>query len=240
METNLSIGLRIFIRKCLSVCSMALLLCFAANVKASDEIPDSSDPVLISVPDSTRALAANAGTFRGGLPRKNTEVFQPGDRATVFVTNIDLIENEDAGAFRVFAEDASGTQYRLTVEDIQPVRRMDWVYALTVRLYDQNGYNGQPDASGDILIRVSWRGNTSNRVRLGLGTTGGKIRDDAGAVPTPAPNSRLIKAERFATTAADRKRFMEQAAFGPTPTLDLKLRQLGFSRWIEEQFTKQP
>jgi uncharacterized protein (DUF1800 family) len=33
---------------------------------------------------------------------------------------------------------------------------------------------------------------------------------------------------------------MEQAAFGPTPSLDLRLRQLGLTRWIEEQFTKQP
>jgi hypothetical protein len=89
---------------------------------------------------------------------------------------------------------------------------MDWVYALTVRLTDENGYNGQPPADGDILIRVSWRGNTSNRVRLGLGTTGGKIRDDAGAVPTPATAARLSKAARFATTGGDRKRFMEQAA----------------------------
>ncbi|HEX8195383.1 MAG TPA: DUF1800 domain-containing protein [Pyrinomonadaceae bacterium] len=240
METKIIIGLRIFGRKCLSFCSIALLLCFAANALAQDEIPDSSDPVLISVSDSTRALAANADTFRAALPKKNTEVFQPGARAIVFVTNVDLMADEAANAFRVYAEDARGTQYRLTVENIQPIRRMDWVYALTVRLYDENGYNGQPPANGDILIRVSWRGNTSNRVRLGLGTTGGKIRDDAGAVPTPAPAARLSKAERSASTGGDRKRFMEQAAFGPTPALDLRLRQLGLSRWIEEQFTKQP
>ncbi|HEX8565542.1 MAG TPA: DUF1800 domain-containing protein [Pyrinomonadaceae bacterium] len=240
METKLSLGLRIFGRKCLSFCSIALLLCFAANALAQDEIPDSSDPVLISVSDSTRALAANADTFRGALPKKNAEVFQPGARAIVFVTNVDLMADEAANAFRVYAEDARGTQYRLTVENIQPIRKMDWVYALTVRLTDENGYNGQPEANGDILIRVSWRGNTSNRVRLGLGTTGGKIRDDAGAVPTPAPVAHLSKAERFVSTGGDRKRFMEQAAFGPTAALDLRLRQLGLSRWIEEQFTKQP
>jgi uncharacterized protein (DUF1800 family) len=240
METKLSPSLRIFGRKCLSFCSIALLLCFAANAFAQDEIPNSTDPVLISVSDSTRALAANADNWRGALPKKNAEVFQPGARAIVFVTNVDLMADEAANAFRVYAEDASGTQYRLTVENIQPIRKMDWVYALTLRLTDENGYNGQPPANGDILIRVSWRGNTSNRVRLGLGTTGGKIRDDAGAVPTPVPAARLSKAARFASTAGDRKRFMEQAAFGPTPALDFRLRQLGLSRWIEEQFTKEP
>ena len=242
METKLSPSLRIFGQKCLSFCSIALLLCFAANANAlaQDEIPDSSDPVLISVSDSTRALAANANTFRGALPKKNAEAFQPGARAIVFVTNVDLMADEAANAFRVYAEDARGTQYRLTVENIQPLRKMDWVYALTVRLTDENGYNGQPPANGDILIRVSWRGNTSNRVRLGLGATGGKIRDDAGAAPTPAPDARLSRAKRSASTGGDRKRFMEQATFGPTPALDFRLRQLGLSRWIEEQFTKQP
>ncbi len=125
----------------MSFCSIALLLCFAATASAlaQDEIPNSSDPVLISVSDSTRALAANANTFRGALPKKNAEVFQPGARAIVFVTNIDLMADEAANAFRVYAEDARGTQYRLTVENIHPVRKMDWVYALTVRLYDENG-----------------------------------------------------------------------------------------------------
>jgi hypothetical protein len=99
METKLSPSLRIFGRKCLSFCSIALLLCFAANALAQDEIPDSSDPVLISVSDSTRALAANADTFRAALPKKNTEVFQPGARAIVFVTNVDLMADEAATHF---------------------------------------------------------------------------------------------------------------------------------------------
>ncbi|MDQ4121093.1 MAG: DUF1800 domain-containing protein [Acidobacteriota bacterium] len=240
METKPGFSLRIFGQKCLSFCLLALLLCFAANAFAAEEIPDSTDPVLISVSDSTRALATSADTFRSALPRKNTEVFQPGTRVTIFVTNVDLIEGEGANAFRVFAEDARGTQYRLTVENIQPVRKMDWIYALTIRLHDEVGYNGQPEANGDVLIRVSWRGNTSNRVRLGLGETGGKIKGDAGAVPTPAPAVRPTQSARLSTTAADRKRFMEQAAFGPTPALDLRLRQIGFKAWIEEQFTKQP
>ncbi|HYP49372.1 MAG TPA: hypothetical protein VEQ34_00415 [Pyrinomonadaceae bacterium] len=75
METKLSPSLRIFGRKCLSFCSIALLLCFAANAFANDEIPDSSNPVLISVSDSTRALAANADNWRGALPKRTLKSF---------------------------------------------------------------------------------------------------------------------------------------------------------------------
>lgn len=208
----------------------------SADAATDDETFESPEPVLISAVNSTRALAANADSWRGVLPQKNSEVFLPGGRVVIFVTNVNLLSGESANAFRVYAENASGRQYRLTVENIQQLRKPDWIYALTVRIYDTSGFNGQPPANGDVLIRVSWRGNTSNRVRLGLGTSGGKIKDDADAVPTPAPNARRVLARRFTTTAGDRARFIEQAAFGPTPALDLRLRQLGLNRWIEEQF----
>ena len=187
-ETTPNSGFRKLRQKYFSFCLAAMLMCFAAPIifaQTGDEIPDSTAPVLISVADSTRALAANGDNWRGALPKRNAEVFQPGARAVVFVTNIELLADENAGAFRVFAEDASGKQYRLTVETVRQLKQ-DWIYALTVRIADENEYNGQPPANGDVLIRVSWRGNTSNRVRLGLGRTGGKIKDDAGAVPTPA------------------------------------------------------
>jgi uncharacterized protein (DUF1800 family) len=231
-------GLRTFGQKCLSLFLTTFLFCFAAtaNSQSSGEISDSTAPILISTADSARALAVNADNWRGDLPKKNAEVFQPGGRAIIFVTNIDLLQDEGANAFRAFAQDAAGRQYRLRVEDIRLLPKQNWIYALTLRLIDENGYNGQPPANGDVLIRVSWRGNTSNRVRLGLGTTGGKIKDDAGAAPTPAPAAQRARAQRFAATAGDRGRFMEQAAFGPTPALDFRLRQLGLSRWIEEQF----
>jgi uncharacterized protein (DUF1800 family) len=241
-ETTPNSGFRQLKLKYFSFCLTAILICFAAPLtiaQTGDEIPDSTAPILISTADSTRALAANGDNWRGALPKKNAEIFEPGARAVVFVTNIELLADEGANAFRVFAEDASGRQYRLTVENVRQLKQ-DWIYALTVRITDENEYNGQPPANGDVLIRVSWRGNTSNRVRLGLGETGGKIRDDAGAVPTPVSQASPSRLTRSASTGGDRKRFMEQAAFGPTQALDLRLRQLGLSRWIEEQFTKQP
>jgi len=244
--TKPRINLRILGQKYLNFGLFIFYLCFAAtllNAQTIDEIADSSDPVLISTPDSTRTLAANADTWRGTLPRRNHEIFQPGARAVFFVTNLDLMPDEGANAFKVFAQDRDGKQYRLTVEAIQRLSRQDWIYALTVRLHDANGYNGQPSAKGDVLIRVSWRGNTSNRLRLGLGKIGGEIKGEVGAVPKPtfaAPtdkrNAANPGAQSDAGSGGDRKRFMEQAAFGPTQALDFKLKQRGIRRWIEDQF----
>lgn len=107
-------NLRTFGQKCLSFCLTAVLLCFvalAANAAEGDEISDSPAPVIISTTDSTRALATYPGVWRGALPRRNAEVFQPGGRVVLFLTNIDLMPDESANAFRVFAEDAAGKQY---------------------------------------------------------------------------------------------------------------------------------
>ena len=208
----------------------------SATVAQSDQVFESSAPVLISEADSTRALTANPDNWRGTLPGENSEIFPPGSRVVVFVTNVALLSDEKANAFRAFAEDASGKQYRLTVENIQPLRKQGWIYGLTLRIYDVNGYNGQPSGS-ELSIRVSWRGNTSNRVRLGSGRPDVKIRDLDGAVPTPAPTKPPARAE-VQTSFGDRKRFMEQAAFGPSSALDFRLRQIGIRRWIEEQFNK--
>ncbi len=240
-EIRPSISFRVSGQKCLFFCLTVFLLCSAAvvtNAGTDDEISDSTDPILISTANSTRAWATNGDISSGRIWHKNTEVFQPGERITIFITNIDLMPDEAAGAFRFFAEDKDGKQYRLKVENIRPLRLQNWIYALTVRLYDENGYNGQLPANGDVLIRVSWRGNTSNRLRLGIGKTGGKIKDDAGAIPTPAPAARPLQADTSAVAepVGDRKRFMEQAAFGPSNALDFRLRQLGIRRWVENQF----
>ncbi|HEX8735613.1 MAG TPA: DUF1800 domain-containing protein, partial [Pyrinomonadaceae bacterium] len=96
-------------------------------------------------------------------------------------------------------------------------------------------------ASGDVLVRVTWRGLASNRVRLSLDENGGKIRDDEGAVPTPAP---LTPPDAAPPTAeligyrwsGDRIRFLEQATFGPTQALDDRIRRIGLRTWLAEQF----
>ena len=231
------------------LCLTALVMCGATAISlAQGDASDSPEPIIISQSDSTRALATTPNTLRGGLPKASTQIFKPGvdSRAIIYATNLDLTAGEGANAFRVYAEDANGKTYRLTVENIVPLRKQNWIYAVTVKLYDDNGYNGQLPNNGDVLLRLTWRGLTSNRVILGFGgdETGGvqTIKNDEGAVPTPAPLSPPSKnGLNFAyNSTGDRARFMEQAAFGPNPALDLRLRQVGIQRWIEEQFSKQP
>ena len=219
---------------------------FTAAAAETDPNPDSPSPVLISHPDSTRALAVSADAWRGNLPKASTGgVFAYGadSRIKLFVTNIDLISGEGANAFRVYIQDFKNREYRLPVLDIRQVKGYPWIYALTVQMRDEMGFWEEQPASGDVLVRVSWRGLTSNRVRLGLDETGGKIRDDQGAVPTPAPlsppaavNNSPIEEFVGYRWSGDRIRFLEQATFGPTQALDDRIRRIGLRTWLAEQF----
>lgn len=224
--------LRLFCQKGFFVCLTVFLFCVAAAAQ-DDEGFESTDPVLISEASSTRAIAIDPANWADPMPTETTEIFPPGSRVTVFVTNVALMQGEKANAFRVFAEDASGKRYRLTVEDIQRLTKRNPIYGLTLRIVDANGYNGQPP-NAEVLIWVSWRGNTSNRVRLRLGKGGRGIQDPPGSVPTPASLKYQNTAQRQ-STGGDRKRFMEQAAFGPSAALDFRLRQRGIRRWIDDQ-----
>lgn len=226
-----------FVRRLSCVLMFAVLFGATVNsANAQDEEFESSAPVLISENDSVKALTANPFSWRGDLPRSSSGDFTPGSRIVVFITNVNLLADETANAFRIYAEDGGGNKYRLTVESIQPVLRQTGIYALTLKIYDENGYNGQP-SDGNLLIRVSWRGNTSNKVLLGSGKFDEKILSEAGLVTTPASSAPSAETN-FASPVGDRKRFMEQASFGPSSSLDFRLRQIGLRRWIEEQFNK--
>lgn len=207
----------------------------AFGVAAQDDPdPNSPTPVLLSEIGSTRALATSEG--RPG------QAFQPGARIVLYVTGFKLPDGEGANAFRMHVEDADGRNYRFPVTDINIARR--GVYALTVLLTDQIGFWSPPKADGDVLVGVTWRGLISNRVRLGLGQTGGRIKDDPGAIPTPTGNEIAVKSKTGGASpeyvgyrwSGDRSRFLEQAAFGPTALLDSRIRRIGIRTWLAEQF----
>jgi uncharacterized protein (DUF1800 family) len=210
-----------------------------------DPNPDSPTPVLLSEADSTRALTQlpTMKTRRGNQLRLQTRAFSLDSQVVLYVTNIELLKAEEANAFRVFVEDSKGRKYRFPVLDLQPVNGFDGVYALTVKLRDEIGYWQPPDENGDVLVNVTWRGLTSNRVRLGLGKTGGEIKDDAGAVPTPISGVPYKTTSEPPTSeyvgyrwSGDRIRFLEQATFGPTVALDNRIRRIGLRTWLAEQF----
>lgn len=190
-------------------------------------LPDDA-PVLISEPNSTKALIA--------LPRGvGSGVVQPGRQSeiTFFVTNLDLLHGEGATAFRAEFEDSQRIRYPLEIVRFERSAEHKSVYALTVRLEPGIGN------IGEVLVRVTWRGMSSNRVRLSIGHEG-KIEEDPDSTPTSMPGTKGVARNVNASRAdlpwtGDRVRFMEQATFGPNASLELLLRRIGLSTWIEEQ-----
>lgn len=220
---------------------LALSLVFFIVARAQDDPnPDSPTPILISHSDSTRTLSVSAKSWRGNLPKEVVRSFPYGTEIVIFVTNLDLLPDEGANAFRVYIQDAKGREFRLPVLEMRPVKGIDWIYGLIVQLKDEVGYWQEGPEQGDVLMRVSWRGLTSNRTRLSIGFVGGKIEDDPGAKPTPAPLEPPKKIQETEYVgyrwSGDRMRFLQQATFGPTKALDNRIRRIGIRAWLEEQF----
>ena len=208
-----------------------------------DGDPNSPTPILISEDSSTRALAFESNSVRRDkLPNPQSRAFSLGSKIVVYATNIELMNEEGANSFRLYVQDRHGRKYRFPVTSIESLPKKDWIYALTVELRDEIGFWESPAEDGDVLIRLTWRGLSSNQVRLGLGKIGG-IKDDKGAVPTPFKNFSVkptLAAYAPKTTgyrwSGDRMRFLEQATFGPTSALDSRIRRIGLRTWLAEQF----
>ena len=208
-----------------------VLLCLALSLTtvSAEENIDAA-PVIISEASSTRALTS--GTRRG--TDSNARVFSPGGktRITVFVTGINLLPDEGATAFRADVTDGRYRRFPLQIISLAPTKERPWVHALTFRLHGAIG------DVGDVLFSINWRGMTSNRVRLAIGHAGGGLRDDENAVPTPMPDSLpVLDAPNLASLPykGDRVRFMQQATFGATPSLESQLRRTSFPTWLSLQ-----
>jgi uncharacterized protein GlcG (DUF336 family) len=165
-------------------CAALLAFSFSGVFKPSHSTAQSSSPVLFSHPDSTRAIAVDSVN----RTREPFSVFAPvafgsdlSMRVMLFAGNLHLAAGESASAITADAEDAAHHIFPLPVEYAGPVPDQDWATAVIVRLTDDLA-----DA-GDVLIRIRYHNLPSNRVRVGIGHTGGGPPDDPGAVPTPAP-----------------------------------------------------
>ncbi|HEX8249481.1 MAG TPA: DUF1800 domain-containing protein [Pyrinomonadaceae bacterium] len=216
-----------------------LLFFFCPGIFAADDPnPDSPVPVLLSESDSTRALAVEYGNWNGNLPKTApARAFRTGEKSvvTLFVTNLDLLEGEGANAFRIYLNHRNGRTYQFPVEELTPLSRT--VYALKIRLFDRS-LRGQPPADGDALIYLTWRGLASNQLKIGLGKIGGdlKISEPAKFVSRAASSESPTSELGGYRWSADRKRFLEQATFGPSPEMDARVRRLGLRTWLGEQF----
>jgi len=174
----------------------------------------STKPILISNPDSTRALAYESVT-RQREPFTTAVQVQFGSdsvsRIMLFAMNLQLQAGETASAITADAEDASHTIYPLTVEHVDSVPDQPWATSMVVRLADD-----LPE-EGDVLVRIKYRGIESNRVRVGIGHVGDGPPDDLGAVPTPGvilPRPSSLTATNLAQT--DVQTILQQAAAAAT------------------------
>jgi hypothetical protein len=146
--------------------------------------PSSAKPILVSAPDSTRALAFDAVQFtvepisaRASSPLYKNET---ATRVMLFALNLSLASGNPAASVVVDAEDSAHRHYPLTVEYAGKIPGLEWIVLIEVRMDETMGN------LGDVLIGITNQGVASNRVRLGIGHVGGGLADDPGSVPTPA------------------------------------------------------
>ena len=166
----------------LFVVSVGALLSGALLLQFQKVSGQSTRPVLISHEDSTRAIAFDSVTRqREPFPTTAPVKFGSDNRTRImlFAMNLNLRPGDTASSMDISAEDADHRLYQLPVEYIGSVPDQPWVTSIIVRLSE--GLND----SGDVLIRVTYQGVASNRVRVGIGHIGGGPPDDEGAVPTP-------------------------------------------------------
>jgi len=139
-------------------------------------------PILISQETSARAIAFESVTQQHEPFSVTSQVsFAPDNRTRImlFAMNLTLATGEAFNAVTAEAEDGTHRLYPLTVEYVGPVPDQSWATAVTLRLNDN-----LPEA-GDVLVRITYRGVASNRVRVGIGHVGDGPPDDEGAAPTP-------------------------------------------------------
>ncbi len=215
--------------------SIFLILSSIAAVTAQDDPnPNSPSPNLLSGTDRSRVLAVSPENYLGNLPAMGRQAFKPGPNSTVvvFLSPIELRDDENASAFRVYVTRPGGKTFELIPVSISRTRNRE--IALSLRLFDASGYRGQPAADGDHWLYVTWRGLMSNALKIGLGRTGGDLRP----LPLPVKNYPDTNADNFVgyRWSGDRIRFLEQAAFGPSAASDERLRRIGLRSWMTEQF----
>ena len=140
-------------------------------------------PILLTKTNSTRGVAVESVT-RVDEPFAPNAMLPLGSdtrtRVMIFANNVSLLSGETAADITASAEDVNQVQYPLTVEYVGDVAGASGVAAVVVRLNDNLG------DVGDVLVGISFRGASSNRVRIGIGHIGGGPPDDA-VTPQPTP-----------------------------------------------------
>ncbi len=221
---------------------LSLALAATAAFAQEDTDPNSPTPILLSESSTTRALASpESGNGKYYIKRIESQAFEPNTRIALYLTNVKLLKGEGANAFRVYAIDKRGKYYRFPTTDLQPVADARNIWALGTVLTDELRYWDAPAADGDLAIFITWRGLASNTLKLGLGQMGGGVGEIPNGVPAPIGTTIAKERQNDASLvgyrwSSDRRRLLEQATFGPTVTLDDRVRRIGLRTWLAEQF----
>lgn len=255
------------LRAALYLCACAAFVLSCASFARAQ-----TPPVLLTEGSgtTTRAVAFDSVTFRSepfsvtspyNWNADKSDTRDQRTRVILFAMNLSFLTGEGASALTADAQDASGRLYPLKVEALHNPKYLRllpapgnpnalvptdvpqlWLYAITLRLDD-----AMTDTLGDVLVRVSLHGVSSNRVRLSIGQSGGGIATDpatefispAPAVePTPlAPLSAKTYGPGEASVA-DITRLLEQATWGPKGDGSdvAHVQQIGVRPYLEEQF----
>jgi uncharacterized protein (DUF1800 family) len=257
------------------LCVCALLL-HALGATAPAQTPSapnvSGSPVLLTegTGTTTRGVAYEAVTFRSepfpvvspinwNADKSNTRDQQT--RVMLFAMSLDLLPGEGASALSADAQDGAGRIYPLKVEALtnpkyvrlQPAPgnpnlqvptevTQSWLYAITLRLDDS-----MTDTLGDVLVRISLHGVSSNRVRIAVGQTGGgPATDPSTEFISPAPATEPTPPTPLSpksygpgeASTADITRLLEQATWGPKGDGSdvAHVQQVGIRAYLDEQF----
>ena len=128
-------------------------------------IVDDDGLFLLTEPNVQRGAALDSVTFvRDPLPIIETVNFSSDQRTriSVFGIGLKLAAGENASAVTATAEDSVGTVRPLTVEFVGKVPTTDWLWQVILKL------NDQITPPGDIKVRITVHGVTSNFVLVGL------------------------------------------------------------------------
>ena len=171
-------GIRGFIRRVITLLGAMILTGLTGSAQTTNDKP----LVLMSEPNSTRAIAFESVTFKKEPFALSTPFAADGrTRIMVFTLNLVFAPNEDVSAITADAETADHKHHSLQAEHAAPLSALPWLSFVILRLNDDLG------ESGDVLLSLTFHGLRSNRVRVGIGQVGGGPADDNGSGPTPAP-----------------------------------------------------
>lgn len=199
------------LRVALVLLALALLAISVLRFRKAEA--QTTRPILISHADSTRAIAFDSVTRKREPFSTTAQIKFGADSATrimLFAMNLQLQPGETATAVTADAEDASRALYSLIVEHVGAVPEQPWVSSVVLRLPDNL------PATGDVLVRIRYRGLESNRVRVGIGSVGGGPPDDPNAVATPGPPTPPANIVATNLTSTDVQNILQQAASAAT------------------------